>query len=80
MICFIASSPLGLTIGLSLSNLDYPVIKNIFFSISSGTFIYIGATKIIVDEYRKEDKSYFKCLGFILGWMPMGLLRIFFVE
>jgi solute carrier family 39 (zinc transporter), member 1/2/3 len=76
MLCFVISSPLGLAIGISLSSLDYPILRGIFLSISSGTFVYIGATEIMAEEYEKNDHKYSKFFGFLLGWIPIGLVTI----
>ncbi len=47
---FAFTSPLGIGIGWYLSNFS-EIITGVFFSISAGTFIYIAASEIIVEEF-----------------------------
>ncbi|OMJ85679.1 hypothetical protein SteCoe_12952 [Stentor coeruleus] len=77
MLLFITSSPLGMAIGISLSDLQFPIIKAIFLSISAGTFLYIGCTEIIAEEMHKKEYKYLKFFGFLLGFVPLAFASIF---
>lgn len=77
MILFITSSPLGIAIGISLSDLQFPIIKAIFLSISAGTFIYIGCTEILAEEMHKREYRFLKFFGFLVGFVPLAFAAIF---
>ncbi|OMJ94204.1 hypothetical protein SteCoe_2689 [Stentor coeruleus] len=77
MLMFITSSPLGIAIGISLSDLKFPIIKAIFLSISAGTFLYIGCTEIIAEEMHKREYRFLKFFGFVVGFVPLAFASIF---
>lgn len=77
MLAFIISSPIGIAIGISLSNLAYPAIKGTFLGISAGTFIYIACTEIMSEEMAKPNIKVAKYIGFLVGFIPLALASIF---
>ena len=64
MMTFIFSSPLGIAIGVGISELKYPIIQAIFLALSSGAFIYIGSTEILPEQFHKEKDKWLKFAGF----------------
>ena len=60
-------TPIGISIGMTLTNFSNDFIASIFFSISVGTFIYIACSEIIIDEFNKNENKYIKFLFFMLG-------------
>ncbi|OMJ80658.1 hypothetical protein SteCoe_19035 [Stentor coeruleus] len=80
MFLFVLSSPLGIAIGISLSELAYPIIRAIFLSISAGTFIYIGCTEILAEEMHDKSNKILKFTGFIVGFVPLAMAAIFIKE
>ena len=77
MLAFITSSPLGIAVGISLSNLAYPAVEGAFLAISSGTFVYIGCTEIMGEEMAKPEIKGWKYFGFLVGYLPLALATIF---
>ena len=57
MMAFVISSPLGIAIGIGISELKYPIIQAIFLALSSGTFIYIGCTEILPEQFTRRRIS-----------------------
>jgi len=49
IVAFSLMTPLGVILGAFISSNS--IFSSIFFSISSGTFIYIATTEIIVEEF-----------------------------
>ncbi|OMJ85455.1 hypothetical protein SteCoe_13215 [Stentor coeruleus] len=80
MFLFVLSSPLGIAIGISLSDLAFPIIKAIFLGISAGTFIYIGCTEILAEEMHDKSNKLLKFSGFIVGFVPLAMAAIFIKE
>lgn len=80
MFMFVLSSPLGIAIGISLSDLAFPIIRAIFLGISAGTFIYIGCTEILAEEMHDKNHKLLKFSGFIVGFVPLAMAAIFIGE
>ena len=80
IIFFSLTAPSGLIIGWALSYLSR-VVAAVFFSISSGTFLYITLIEILPDEFEIiEDKSqkFFKFILFIIAITV--ITSIWFIE
>ena len=74
---FCSSSSTGVAIGISLSTMNSDLIQAIFLSISAGTFIYIGGSEIIPDEFSSKKWRFSKFAAVILGFLPLGILSIY---
>ena len=64
---FALATPIGIIIGIALQHSD-PIVEIIFNSFAGGTFIYIAASEVIVEEFSMPDR--FKCcqfFSFLLG-------------
>ena len=59
--------PVGVILGLVLMKINNENIEGIFLAVSTGTFLYISCSEIIVEEFEKEKNKYCKYLMFILG-------------
>lgn len=77
ILIFSSFGPLGIIIGMIFSDAG-SLIKGIMLSISSGTFIYVAASEVIVEEFSLSKKTNIKFLWFLLG----GLLTfmLIFIE
>ena len=80
MLAFVTSSPIGIAIGLGLSHLDYPIIQAIFLGLSAGTFIYIGCTEILPEQFHDKKHKWLKFSGFMAGFAPLAVLTCFVHE
>ena len=63
---FSMATPLGIVIGILASNAGV-IIDVIFSSLAAGTFIYIGCTEIVVQEFSIPGDRFIKLLVFLLG-------------
>ena len=68
-------TPLGIILGMLLSH-SSPLIEAIFLSLSTGTFIYVSASEVIVDEFAITRYKYSKFIMFLLGGVFIGALAI----
>lgn len=75
---FVLSTPLGIAIGIFLSDLGGTLIQGVFLSISAGTFMYIGCSEILPQEMANEYSSRGKFFAFCLGCIPLGVFLLFF--
>jgi zinc transporter 1/2/3 len=74
---FVASTPLGVVIGLFLSG-ENKIVLAIFMGISCGTFVYIACVEIIVEEFSVAKNKWWKLLCYLVGATFMGM--VFFIE
>ncbi len=51
-----------------------PIIEGIFLGISAGTFMYISASEVIVEEFAITKYRYEKFLIFLSGGLFAGIL------
>lgn len=80
MLAFVSSSPIGIAVGIGLSHLDYPIIQAIFLGLSAGTFIYIGCTEILPEQFHDKKHKWLKFSGFLAGFAPLAILTCFVHE
>ena len=80
MAAFVISSPLGIAIGIGISELNYPIIQAIFLALSAGTFIYIGCTEILPEQFHEKQNKWLKFSGFLTGFAPLAILSCFIHE
>lgn len=80
MLAFVISSPLGIAIGIGISELKYPIIQAIFLALSAGTFIYIGCTEILPEQFHEKKDKWLKFTGFLTGFAPLAILSCFIHE
>ena len=77
ILLFTSFGPLGIIIGMIFSDAGN-LIKGIMLSISSGTFIYVAASEVIVEEFSLSKKTNIKFLWFLLGGLLTFILT--FIE
>lgn len=64
-------TPLGIVIGMALTAAS-KLVEAIFISISTGTFLYVACSEVIVEEFAISKNRFIKYLAFIMG----GLLIV----
>ena len=77
IILFTLFGPIGIIIGMIFSDAGN-LIKGIMLGISGGTFIYVAASEIIVEEFSLSKKINIKYLWFIFGGILTFILT--FIE
>ena len=77
IIIFTLFGPIGIIIGMIFSDAGY-LIKGIMLGISGGTFIYVAASEIIVEEFSLSKKINVKYFWFLFGGILTFLLT--FIE
>ncbi len=66
LVSFSLATPTGITIGLILSSSN-SIMEVVFNSIAGGTFIYIAASEVIVEEFSLRDGRWTKMLAYMVG-------------
>ena len=77
ILLFTSFGPIGIIIGMIFSDAGN-LIKGIMLSISGGTFIYVAASEVIVEEFSLSKKTNIKFLWFLIGGLLTFILT--FIE
>ena len=77
IIIFTSFGPLGMIIGMIFSDAGN-LMKGIMLSISGGTFIYVAASEVIVEEFSLSKKTNIKFMWFLIGGLLTFVLT--FIE
>ena len=70
---FAISSPIGIALGMALANTD-DIIEVIFSSLAAGTFVYIGCSEVVVNEFSVPGLRVVKLLAYLVGALIIILL------
>ena len=65
-------TPVGILIGMYFSKSGL-LVEGIMLSVSSGTFIYVSTSEVIVEEFNTKGKRQLKFLFYLFG----GCLTVF---
>lgn len=67
LFCFALATPIGIAIGLLLQDTNN-MVEIVFSSFAGGTFIYIAASEVIVEEFSIPGrKKWLQMIMFLLG-------------
>jgi zinc transporter 1/2/3 len=69
-------SPLGVVIGWVLSESNYEIIQGIFLALSTGTFLYVACTEVIVEEFSVGGYRVIKFILYMLAAFFIGGLTV----
>ena len=68
IIIFAIATPSGILLGLLLQKTDKLMIKVVFNSLAAGTFLYIAASEVIVEEFSMPDRyKWMQYFSFLFG-------------
>ena len=68
-------TPLGILIGMYFSKSGL-LIEGIMLSISSGTFVYVSTSEVIVEEFSSKGSKHLKYIFYLMGGFLTVLLNI----
>lgn len=71
---FSAIGPLGVLTGFFMSG--EKIVEGIFLSLSTGTFLYVACSEVIVEEFESSDQKYPKYLLYLVGAIFTAVLAI----
>ena len=67
IIAFSLIGPIGVVIGIILSATASELVEGIFLGVSTGTFMYVSCSEVIIEEFSEPDRRYIKFLLFMIG-------------
>ena len=81
IILFSIVGPVGVGIGIVLAETAGELVEGIFLSISTGTFLYVACSEVIIEEFSTPEKRYIKFCLYLVGCVfaaGLSLLEYFF--
>lgn len=76
ILLFSLTTPAGVILGMILRGIN-KIFEAIFISISAGTFLYISASEVIVEEFSLNTCKYAKFMAFVVGASMITFLTFF---
>jgi len=77
MTLFSLATPLGIAAGMLLHVVMSDVAVAYFMAFSCGTFLYFGATEVVVEEFTEGETHWVKFLWFCLGILLMVGIKVY---
>ena len=77
IIIYSIATPLGIIFGMAINSTISPITQGIFISICIGTFVYVAASEIIVEEFAVPKQKYKKYISLLLGIGLISILILF---
>ena len=75
IIIFSIFTPIGIGLGLILTDTS-KIVEGIILAISTGTFIYVAASEVIVEEFAVTKYRYSKFVTYLIGGIFVGFLAV----
>ena len=66
--------PIGVGIGMVVNEFAAPIVDAIMLAVVAGTFIYVGATEVIPEEWEDQEHKWKKFFA-----LMSGIVSIFFI-
>mmetsp|Transcript_7980 Transcript_7980/g.10691 ORF Transcript_7980/g.10691 Transcript_7980/m.10691 type:complete len:146 (-) Transcript_7980:243-680(-) len=64
---FSAMGPIGVALGMAVNEFAAPIVDSIMLATVAGTFIYVGATEVIPEEWEDQEHKWKKFFALITG-------------
>lgn len=64
---FSCMGPIGVAIGMAVNNFASPLVDAAMLAVVAGTFIYVGATEVIPEEWEDSEHKWKKFFSLITG-------------
>ena len=64
---FSAMGPIGVAIGMAVNEFAAPIVDAIMLATVAGTFVYVGATEVIPEEWEEQEHKWKKFFALMSG-------------
>ena len=64
---FSCMGPIGVLIGMAVNSFASPMVDATMLAVVAGTFVYVGATEVIPEEWEDPEHKWKKFLSLIMG-------------
>lgn len=69
-------TPIGILLGIFLTDLKSKSVEGVVLSMSAGTFLYVAASEVIVEEFAVTKYKFQKFFAFMIGGILVAGLAI----
>ena len=76
LIVFALATPIGIAIGILIQSTANPFINGVFLALTAGTFVYIAASEVLVEEFARDVNRWAKFGAFFTGITLISLVLI----
>lgn len=59
--------PIGVALGMAVNEFASPIVDSIMVAIVAGTFLYVGATEVIPEEWEDSQHKWKKFMALMSG-------------
>ena len=67
IIIFAFIGPVGVATGIVLAATASEFVEGIFLSVSTGTFLYVSCSEVIIEEFSTPQRRYIKFFLYLFG-------------
>ena len=64
---FSAMGPIGVALGMVVNEFAAPIVDAIMIAVVAGTFVYVGATEVIPEEWEDSEHKWKKFVALMGG-------------
>ena len=64
---FSAMGPIGVGVGMAVNEFAAPIVDSIMVAVVAGTFVYVGATEVIPEEWEDSEHKWKKFAALMAG-------------
>ena len=64
---FSAMGPIGVALGIAVNEFAAPIVDAAMLAIVAGTFVYVGATEVIPEEWEDSEHKWKKFAALMSG-------------
>jgi zinc transporter 1/2/3 len=64
---FSAMGPIGVLLGIAVNEFAAPIVDASMLAIVAGTFVYVGATEVIPEEFEESENKWKKFFALTSG-------------
>lgn len=67
---------IGVILGIAVDSLASEIWDSVFVALAAGTFIYVGCTEIVAEEFEEQDNKWKKFFSLIAGVVIVGAITV----
>ncbi len=67
LLIFVLATPIGIGLGMVILGVINPIWEGLLISVTTGSFLYISLSEIIVEEFSVSRHKHIKFLSMIFG-------------
>eukprot|EP00980_Cylindrotheca_fusiformis_P010400 scaffold2311_cov107-Cylindrotheca_fusiformis.AAC.1 len=68
---FSAMGPIGVALGMAVNEFAAPIVDAIMVAVVAGTFVYVGATEVIPEEWEDSENKWKKFASLMCGMVSI---------